>query len=35
MEKIIGKLAISEMVLFDDPSNKQKATGRVAEVFKW
>jgi len=35
MEKIIGKLAISEMVLFDDLSNKQRATRRVAEVFKW
>jgi len=34
MEKIMGKLAISEMVLFDNPSNKQRATGRVADVFK-
>jgi len=31
----MGKLAISEMVLFDRPSNKQRATREVAEVFKW
>jgi len=30
----MGKLAISEMVLFDVPSNKQRATGEVADVFK-
>jgi len=35
VEKIIGKLAISEMVLFDEPSNKWRATGEVANVFKW
>jgi len=35
VEKIMGKLAISEMMLFDKPSNKQKATGRVVDVFKW
>jgi len=35
VEKIMGKLAISEMVLFDEPSNKWRATGRVADVFKW
>jgi len=35
VEKIIGKLAISEMVLFDEPSNKRRATGEVADVFKW
>jgi len=34
VEKIIGKLAILEMVLFDKPSNKQRATGGVADVFK-
>jgi len=34
VEKIIGILAISEMVLFDEPSNKQRATGEVADVFK-
>jgi len=28
-------LAISEMVLFDEPSNKQRATGKVADVFRW
>jgi len=33
--KIIGKLAILEMVLFNEPSNKQRTTGEVAEVFKW
>jgi len=32
--KIMGKLAISEIVLFNKPSNKRKATGRVANVFK-
>jgi len=35
VEKIMGKLAILEIVLFDEPSNKQKATGGVIEVFKW
>ena len=33
MEKIIGKLAISEIVLFDKLSNKRRATGGVADVF--
>jgi len=28
-------LAISEMVLFDEPSNKRRATGGVADVFRW
>ena len=32
--KIIGKLAVSEIVLFDELSNKWKATERVADVFK-
>jgi len=31
----MGKLAISEMVLFDEPSNKQRATRGVADIFKW
>ena len=35
MEKIMGKLAILKMVLFDELSNKWRATGRVADVFKW
>jgi len=35
VEKIIGKLAISEMVLFDELSNKRKATGGVVDVFRW
>jgi len=35
VEKIIGKLAILEMVLFDELSNKWRATGRVADVFRW
>ena len=35
VEKIMGKLAISEMVLFDEPSNKRRATGEVADVFRW
>jgi len=30
----MNKLAISEMVLFDELSNKQRATGGVADVFK-
>jgi len=35
VEKIIDKLAISKMVLFDELSNKWRATVEVAEVFKW
>jgi len=35
VEKIMGKLAISEIVLFDKPSNKQRATGGVVDVLKW
>jgi len=31
----MGKLAILEMVLFDEPSNKQRATRGVVDVFKW
>ena len=31
----MGKLAISEIVLFDEPSNKQRVTGEVSDVFKW
>ena len=31
----MGKLAISEIVLFDEPSNKQRVTGGVADIFKW
>jgi len=34
VEKIMGKLAILEIVLFDKPSNKQRATGGVMDVFK-
>jgi len=34
VEKIIGKLAILEMVLFDEPSNKWKVTRGVADIFK-
>jgi len=30
----MGKLAISEMVLFDEPSDKWKATRGVANVFR-
>ena len=30
----MDKLAISEIVLFDKPSNKQRATGEVADIFK-
>jgi len=35
VEEIMGKLAILEMVLFDEPSNKWKATRGVVDVFKW
>ena len=31
----MGKLAISEMVLLDEPSNKWRATRGVADVFGW
>jgi len=34
VENIMGKLAILEMVLFDEPSNKRRATGGVADVFR-
>jgi len=34
VENIMGKLAISEMMLFDEPSNKQRTTGGVADVFR-
>jgi len=34
VEKIMGKLAISEMVLLDEPLNKQKETRGVADVFR-
>jgi len=34
VEKIMDKLAISEMMLFDEPSNKQRATREVADVFR-
>ena len=34
VEKIMGKLAILEMVLFNEPSNKQRATRGVVDVFK-
>jgi len=30
----MDKLAILEMVLFDEPSNKWRATREVADVFK-
>ena len=30
----MGKLAISEIVLFDELSNKQRATREVADIFK-
>jgi len=34
MEKIMGKLAILEIMLFDKLSNKWRVTGEVADVFK-
>jgi len=35
VENIMSKLAILEMMLFDEPSNKRRATGGVADVFRW
>jgi len=35
VEKIMNKLAISEIVLFDKLSNKQRTTGGVVDVFRW
>jgi len=32
--KIIGKLAISEIVLFNNPLNKWRATRGVVDVFR-
>jgi len=34
VEKIMSKLAVSEIVLFGEPSNKWRATGGVADVFR-
>ena len=31
----MGKLAILEIVLFNKPSNKQRTTSGVVNVFKW
>ena len=31
----MDKLAISEMVLFDELSSKQRAIKEVADVFRW
>jgi len=31
----MNKLAVSEMLLFDKPSNKWRAIRGVADVFKW
>jgi len=33
--KIINKIVISEMMLFDELSNEWRATGGVADIFKW
>jgi len=30
----MGKLAISEMVLLNEPSNKLKAAGEVIDIFR-
>jgi len=35
VEKIMGKLAILEMVLLDEPSNKWRVSREVVDVFKW
>jgi len=32
--KITSKVVISEIVLFDEPSNKWRVTGRVADIFR-
>jgi len=34
VKKIMGKLAILEIVLFNEPSNKWRAIRGVADVFK-
>jgi len=34
MEKIMSKLAILEIVLFDELSNRQRATREVVDVFR-
>jgi len=31
----MGKLSILEMVLFDEPSNKRRATREVVDIFRW
>ena len=31
----MGKLAVSEMVLFDEPLNKWRVTRGVVDVFRW
>ena len=31
----MGKLTISEIMLFDEPSNKQRTSREVADVFRW
>jgi len=30
----MSKLAILEIVLFDEPSNKWRATGKVVDIFR-
>jgi len=35
VEKIMGKLAILEIVLFDEPSNRRRAIRGVVDVFRW
>jgi len=35
VEKIIGKLAISEIIQFDEPSNKRRTSREVADIFRW
>jgi len=34
VKKIMGKLAISEIVLLNESSNKQRAIGEVADIFR-
>jgi len=31
----MGRLAISEMILFNKPSNRWRVTEGVADIFRW
>jgi len=34
VEKITSKVVILEIVLLDEPSNKWRVTGRIADIFR-